>query len=468
MTHFPPSPSSPAAATACGNRKAIWGWVLYDWANSAFATTVMAGFFPLFFKQYWSHGTDANVSTAQLGLGNSIASLIVALLAPVLGAIADRASLRKKLLIVFAYLGVTMTAGLFLVGKGQWELALLLYVTAIVGFSGSVVFYDSLLPAVAPEIDIDRISSRGYAMGYLGGGLLFLVNVLMTLMPERFGLPDAAVAVRCAFLSVALWWGGFTVFTILWVPESAGRPLTPAHHSLVFGGLRQFGTTLRGFRRSKTLWLFLAAYWFYIDGVDTIIRMAVDYGLALGFQATDLIGALLIVQFVGFPAALGFGRLSQAVGARRAIFLAIGSYFMITLWSTQVTVKAEFYILAVMIGLVQGGIQALSRSYFTRLIPTNRTAEYFGFYNMLGKFAAILGPALMGFVGLVAKRLLLPPVPSAADLLHYGQVASRWSIGSIAVLFLIGGVLFYFVDEEKGRAEAARLSGPDPAPPTFT
>ncbi|MFZ0131056.1 MAG: MFS transporter [Desulfobacterales bacterium] len=468
MTHFPPSPSSPAAATACGNRKAIWGWVLYDWANSAFATTVMAGFFPLFFKQYWSHGTDANVSTAQLGLGNSIASLIVALLAPVLGAIADRASLRKKLLIFFAYLGVTMTAGLFLVGKGQWELALLLYVTAIVGFSGSVVFYDSLLPAVAPESDIDRISSRGYAMGYLGGGLLFLVNVLMTLMPERFGLPDAAVAVRCAFLSVALWWGGFTVFTILWVPESAVRPVTPAHHSLVFGGLRQFGTTLRGFRRSKTLWLFLAAYWFYIDGVDTIIRMAVDYGLALGFQATDLIGALLVVQFVGFPAALGFGRLSQAVGARRAIFLAIGSYFLITLWSTQVTVKAEFYILAVMIGLVQGGIQALSRSYFTRLIPANRTAEYFGFYNMLGKFAAILGPALMGLVGLVAKRLLLPPVPSAADLLHYGQVASRWSIGSIAVLFLIGGVLFYFVDEKKGRAEASRLSGPDPAPPTFT
>ncbi|MFZ0611314.1 MAG: MFS transporter [Desulfobacterales bacterium] len=462
-----PLPSSPAASATPHDRKAVWGWALYDWANSAFATTVMAGFFPLFFKQYWSQGTDANVSTAQLGLGNSLASLIVALLAPALGAIADKASLRKRLLIFFAYLGVTMTAALFLVGKGQWELALLLYVTAIVGFSGSIVFYDSLLPVVAPEKHIDRISSLGYAMGYLGGGLLFLVNVLMTTMPESFGLPDAAMAVRCAFLSVALWWGGFTVFTILWVPEAAGRTVTPAVRGVIFEGLRQFGTTLRGFRRSKTLWLFLAAYWFYIDGVDTIIRMAVDYGLALGFQASDLIGALLVVQFIGFPAALGFGRLSQAVGARRAIFLAIGSYFLITLWSTMVTVKHEFYILAVMIGLVQGGIQALSRSYYTRLIPLNRTAEYFGFYNMLGKFAAILGPALMGLVGLIVKRRLLPPAPSAAELAYYGQVASRWSIGSIAMLFLIGGILFYFVDENKGRAEAARLSAPDTAPTAF-
>ncbi len=466
MTHFPPSPSSPAASTAGGGRKAVWGWALYDWANSAFATTVMAGFFPLFFKQYWSQGTDPNVSTAQLGLGNSLASLIVALLAPALGAIADKAALRKKLLIFFAYLGVAMTAGLFLVGKGQWELALLLYVTAIVGFSGSIVFYDSLLPVVASEKHVDRISSLGYAVGYLGGGLLFLVNVLMTTMPERFGLPDAVMAVRCAFLSVALWWGGFTVLTILWVPEAAGRPVTLAV-GVVFDGLRQFGTSLRGFRRSKTLWLFLAAYWFYIDGVDTIIRMAVDYGLALGFQAGDLIGALLLVQFIGFPAALGFGRLSRAVGARRAIFLAIGSYFLITLWSTMVTVKHEFYILAVMIGLVQGGIQALSRSYYTRLIPLNRTAEYFGFYNMLGKFAAILGPALMGLVGLIVKRILLPPAPSAAELAHYGQVASRWSIGSIAVLFLIGGILFYFVDENKGRVEAARLSAPETAPSAF-
>ncbi|MGD9185540.1 MAG: MFS transporter, partial [Desulfobacterales bacterium] len=228
--------------------------------------------------------------------------------------------------------------------------------------------------------------------------------------------------------------------------------------------IQQIGKTLRDFRRLKTVFLFLMAYWFYIDGVDTIIRMAVDYGLALGFQANDLIGALLVVQFVGFPAALGFGKLGDVMGVRRAIFLAIGFYLMITLWGTMVTRKAEFYILAVMIGLVQGGIQALSRSYYARLIPRHRTAEYFGFYNMLGKFATIIGPSLMGLVGLTVKRSLLPPAPSAADLAHYGQVASRWSIGSVALLFLIGGILFYFVDEKQGRAEAARLSDTETKP----
>jgi MFS transporter, UMF1 family len=454
----PPVNSAPGE-----DRKAVWGWALYDWANSAFATTVMAGFFPIFFKQYWSQGTDTNVSTAQLGLGNSIASLIIAILAPVLGAIADQASVRKKLLIFFAYLGASMTAGLALVGKGQWELALLLYVTAIVGFSGSIVFYDALLPAVASEPRIDYVSSLGYAMGYLGGGLLFLINVLMTLMPERFGLPDATAAVRVAFLTVALWWGGFTLFTVRWVPEVIYQPSTAGIRSAVLLGIRQIGKTLRELRRFKAAFLFLAAYWFYIDGVDTIIRMAVDYGLALGFQATDLILALLVVQFVGFPSALAFGKLGQVVGARRAIFAAIGFYLLITLWGTLMTRKAEFYILAVMIGLVQGGIQALSRSYYARLIPRHQTAEYFGFYNMLGKFAAIIGPALMGVVGLAAKRMLMPPTPTAADLVHYGQVASRWSIGSIALLFLIGGVLLYFVDEKKGRAEAARLSDDAPA-----
>jgi UMF1 family MFS transporter len=317
---------------------------------------------------------------------------------------------------------------------------------------------------VASETRIDYVSSLGYAMGYLGGGLLFLVNVLMTLMPERFGLPDAASAVRYAFLTVALWWGGFTLFTVYWVPEVAYRPSTVGVRTAVFAGIQQIGKTLRDFRRLKTVFLFLMAYWFYIDGVDTIIRMAVDYGLALGFQANDLIGALLVVQFVGFPAALGFGKLGDVMGVRRAIFLAIGFYLMITLWGTMVTRKAEFYILAVMIGLVQGGIQALSRSYYARLIPRHRTAEYFGFYNMLGKFATIIGPSLMGLVGLTVKRSLLPPAPSAADLAHYGQVASRWSIGSVALLFLIGGILFYFVDEKQGRAEAARLSDTETKP----
>ncbi|UCH23438.1 MAG: MFS transporter [Deltaproteobacteria bacterium] len=440
------------------NRKAIWGWAMYDWANSAFATTVMAGFFPIFFKQYWSYGTDVNMSTAQLGFGNSIASLFVALMSPLLGAIADKGSARKKFLIFFAYLGVLMTASLFLVQRGQWVWAIFIYVMGIIGFMGANVFYDSLLPAVADENNIDYVSSLGFSMGYLGGGLLFLGNVLMTLMPEKFGLPDAGTAVRFAFISVAIWWGAFTVLTILWVPEEKTDKRSQGAKDIVAQGLAQLIGTFREFRHLKTVFLFLLAYWFYIDGVDTIIRMAVDYGLSLGFEANDLIVALLIVQFVGFPAALVFGKLGQKWGVRQAIFLAIGIYMGITLWGTMMTNKQEFYILAVVIGLVQGGIQALSRSFYSRLIPKNRSAQYYGFYNMLGKFAAIMGPALMGIVGLIARRLLMPPSPTPEQMVYFGQLASRWSIASILVLFLVGAILFYLVDEEKGKAEAQYLS----------
>ena len=204
--------------------------------------------------------------------------------------------------------------------------------------------------------------------------------------------------------------------------------------------------------------MFLLAYWFYIDGVDTIVKMAVDYGITIGFESNDLIIALLIVQFVGFPAALIFGRLGERWGVRPSIFLAIGVYIAVTIWGTMMREKYEFYVLAVVIGMVQGGIQALSRSYYSRLIPKKQAAEYFGFYNMLGKFAAILGPALMGMVGLMMRYVLMPENPNAEQLIEVGQDAARWSIASIIVLFVIGAVLFYFVDEEKGRLEAEYLS----------
>ena len=439
------------------DKKAIWGWALYDWANSAFATTVMAGFFPLFFKQYWSYGADVNVSTAQLGFGNSIASLIVALMAPILGAIADKGSAKKKFLVFFAYLGVLMTAALFLVQEGQWLWAIFVYAMGIIGFSGANVFYDSLLPGIAGEKKIDYVSGLGFSMGYLGGGLLFLINVLMTQMPQKFGLPDAAAAVRVSFLSVALWWGLFTLFTIFWVPEKKVSATEEKTGSMVADGFRQFIGTFKKIRHLKVVFLFLLAYWFYIDGVDTIIRMAVDYGLSLGFEPKHLIQALLIVQFVGFPAALVFGILGERWGVRKSIYLAIAIYMGITVWGTMMTDNREFYILAVVIGLVQGGIQALSRSYYSRLIPKNKAAEYYGFYNMLGKFAVILGPVLMGLVGLIVKRILMPPSPTPEQMTAIGQLASRWGIGSILILFIIGGILFYFVDEEKGRQQAAYL-----------
>jgi MFS transporter, UMF1 family len=418
-------------------RRTILSWALYDWANSAFATTVMAGFFPVFFKQYWSVGADVNVSTARLGMANSIAGLIVALSAPVLGAIADKGTSKKKFLVFFAFMGAVMTSGLSLVAQGHWQWAVALYVVGMIGYSGGNVFYDALITGVASAKRMDVVSALGYSLGYLGGGALFAVNILMTLKPQLFGLPDAAAAVRVSFLTVGLWWALFTIPLILFVKE----PRTDRANigfRVVGAGLRQVRETFRDIRKNRMVFLFLLAYWFYIDGVDTIMRMAVDCGLSLGFDSNDLIVALLIVQFVGFPAALAYGYLGNRIGAKRGIFLAIAIYLAITIGGAFMRTEWHFYVLAVAIGLVQGGIQALSRSYYAKIIPTDKSAEYFGFYNMLGKFATVLGPFLMGYVGLLVRR-----ISGNSDL------GTRASIVSIALLFIIGGVLLCFVDPRR-------------------
>ena len=425
------------------NRKAVWGWAIYDWANSAFATIVMAGFFPIVFKHYWSYEAHVNTSTARLGLVNSGASLIVALIAPLVGAIADRGSSRKRFLVFFAYVGVLATACLFVIGKGQWQWAMLAYAIGIIGFSGSNVFYDALLTNVADRKNIDYVSGLGYALGYLGGGLLLLISVVMTLVPQRFGLADASQAIRISFLLVALWWGGFSLFIAFWVTE--GRLQRPAAGQAIAGGFRQLVDTFHKIRRLKPVFLFLIAYWLYIDGVNTIVRMAVDYGLSLGFSQQDLILALLLVQFVGFPAALGFGKLAAWWETRKCIFLGIGCYCLIVLWATFMTSKIEFYFLAAAVGLVQGGIQALSRSYYSRLIPADQAGEYYGFYNMMGRFAAIFGPILMGGVALVTRWFLTPPSPTPEELDGIGQTAARWGIASLLLLFLVGALFLYFV-----------------------
>jgi len=435
-------------------RRAVWGWALYDWANSAFATTVMAVFFPILYKQYWSSGIDTNLSTFRLGMGNALASLIVALMAPILGAIADRSGRRKGFLICFTYLGVLMTCALAITPQGQWAWALFIYAAGVIGFSGAIVFYDALLPQVASVRKIDQVSSFGYAMGYLGGGLLLTINVAMTLKPHFFGLADATQAVKASFVSVALWWGLFALGTFAWVPSDP-KARRPSMGRQIAVGWRQFTATLQKVRHLKTIYTFLLAYWCYIDGVDTIVRMAVDYGMSLGFNQNDLIMALLITQFIGFPSALLFGQLGKHWGVRPSIYLALGIYMGVTLWGAFMTSASEFYILAAVIGLVQGGIQALSRSYYARLIPQNQSAEYYGFYNMLGKFAAIIGPVLMGLTGLLVKRLALPPTPTAEQIQATGQLATRTSIASVLLLFITGAILFYFVDEKKAKAELA-------------
>jgi UMF1 family MFS transporter len=419
----------------------------------------MAVFFPILYKQYWSYGIDANTSTFRLGLGNALASLIVAALAPILGAFADYSGRRKGLLICFTYLGVLMTAIMALIPQSNWLAALFVYGLGVIGFSGSVVFYDALLPQVAPADRIDQVSSLGYALGYLGGGLLLAFNVLMTIKPQLFGLADATQAVKASFVTVALWWGLFALVTFFWVPGDADTaPLSLGRQ--LSAGFGKVKNTLKKIRQLKVLFTFLLAYWCYIDGVDTIVRMAVDYGMSIGFNRNDLIAALLITQFIGFPSALLFGQLGRIWGVRRAIYLALGIYMAVTIWGAFMSRPIEFYLLAAVIGLVQGGIQALSRSYYARLIPHEQSAEFYGFYNMLGKFAAIVGPVLMGLTGLMAKKLLLPPMPTEAQIIATGLTATRLSIVSVIVLFIAGGVLFYFVDEEKGKKQLEQLGSP--------
>ena len=417
--------------------KKVISWSLYDWANSAFATSVMAGFFPVFFKQYWSTGVEVTTSTFRLGMANSIASLIVAALAPVLGAIADRGGAKTKFLLFFAAMGIIMTGGMFFVAKGAWQVAVLLYVLGIIGFSGGNVFYDSLIVDVSPPDRTDMVSSLGFSLGYLGGGLLFAMNIFMTLKPALFGLADAGQAVRVSFLNVAIWWAVFSIPIMIFVKEPA-----TAHRksgwAMVGAGFRQLRSTFGEIRKLRLVFLFLIAYWLYIDGVDTVIRMAVDYGMSLGFEANSLIVALMITQFVGFPAAIAFGKLGEKLGTKAAILLGIAVYVGVTIWALFMDKTAEFYALAVVVGLVQGGVQSLSRSFYARIIPANKAAEFFGFYNMLGKFAAVIGPFLVGWVGVFTGN-------------------PRIAIFSIIILFIGGGVVLYMVDEREGARMARAL-----------
>ena len=399
-------------------RKTVIGWALYDWANSAFSLTVVTAFFPILLSGYWNDDAASVVTTFRLGWSNAGASLIVAIFAPVLGVMADGRGSRKHMVALFAAVGLSMTAALFWVAQGEWLFAIVLYALAYIGFAGGNSFYDSLLTNVADDAEFDRVSAYGFALGYLGGALLFTLNVLMVMNPEWFGLATAEEAMRWSFLSVGIWWGVFSIPLLLWVPESA--PDAASLRSISFlDGWRQVIATLRNVRHHRALAIFLLAYWFYIDGVYTIIKMAVDYGLSRGLAAEDLISAILLTNYVGFPAAIAFGVLGARIGARKGIYIALTIYVLVTLAAPFVTLSWHFYALAFTIGLVQGGVQSLSRSLYARLIPPGRHAEFFGFYNMLGKFAAILGPALTGVVALLTG-------------------SQRLGILSVMVLFLSG------------------------------
>ena len=402
-------------------------WTLYDWGNSAFATVVMAGFFPLFFRSYWSAGQDSAQITLHLGTANSIGSLVIVLSAPLLGALADQGGFKKRFLSLFALLGIAMTLGLYWAAQGEWLLAAMLYAAASIGFMGANIFYDALLVDVAPRQKYDFVSGLGYAMGYLGGGLLFAFCVYLVLNPADFGFADDAAAVRLSFLLVGIWWLLFTLPLLLLVQET---PRATPRVGMVKGSFRQLIDTFHTVRRYREVWWFLLAYWLYIDGVDTIVRMAADYGAALGFSTDDLILALLMIQFIGFPAAIAFGKLGERIGPKTGIYIGLAAYAAITVWGALMTELWEFFAIAVGVGLVQGGVQSLSRSLYARLIPPDKAAEFFGFYNMLGKFAAVAGPFLMGIVGVLTG-------------------SPRLAILSLLVFFILGALLLLKVPERK-------------------
>jgi len=372
----------------------------------------------------------ASESTFWLGMANGVSGLLVAVMAPVLGAVADQCGAKKRLLIFFTLLGVVMTAGMYFVSHGMWQWAAWLYLLAGVGFSAGNIFYDALLTDVSVRAELDRNSALGYGLGYLGGGILFAMNVLATSHPAWFGLTDAHMAVRLSFASVAAWWALFSLPLIFWVHEPQVH-VRDSVGTLIRAGIGQFSDTFRHVRALRTVWIFLIAYWLYIDGVGTIARMALDYGLSLGFDAGILISALLITQFIAFPSALVFGRIGERFGARSGILIGIGIYCILCVWSVFMRDAHDFYWLAGISGLVMGGVQSLSRSMYARLIPQSQAGEFFGFYNMMGKFAAILGPLLMAIVSLATG-------------------SNRLAVLSVVILFAAGGLVLLRVKTSPG------------------
>ena len=412
-------------------------WALYDWANSAFATTIVAGFFPVYYSALTA---DLSTRDAQFWFNITLAagSLMVALVAPILGAIADFGGRRKRFLATFAMLGIVMSAALGWLGSGLWWMALLVYGLGQAGFAGANIFYDAMLVEVSDRENVDLVSGFGYAMGYVGGGLLFLINVLMVTRPEMFGIPDPSTALTLSFFTVACWWLAFTLPLLFGVKETGTRRRGGAAMA-ISSAVRQLTITFHDIRQLKTALLFLAGYWLYIDGVGTIYRMAVFFAdRVLGLPSASLITALLLTQFIAFPAALGFGWLGKRIGPKQAILIGLVVYALVVLYAWGWLDSArDFYLLAVAIGLVQGGVQSLSRSLFTRLSPSSKTTEFFGFYNMVGKFASILGPFLMAVVPLV-----------------FAAASERDSILVLLLLFVLGGILLSRVDLEAGTAAA--------------
>ena len=418
-------------------RPDLRAWAMYDWANSAFQTTIIAAVFPIYFASAVAVDLPEAERTANFAWATTIAIVIVALVAPLLGAIADYAAMKKKMLAAFMAMGVVATLAMFTLARGEWVLALVLFVIGNVGVAGSVVFYESLLPHLAGEAEVDRVSSAGYAIGYLGGGVLLAINLLMIQQPALFGIPDSDTAVRLSFASVGVWWLAFSIPLFRTVPEPPRmREADEAGTAnVVAAGFRRLLETFRELRQYKQAFLLLLAFLVYNDGIQTIIRMATIYGTSIGIDQTALITALLITQFIGVPFAFLFGYLAGRVGARKAVFGGLAVYALITVLGYYMTSGTHFFMLAILVGMVQGGTQALSRSLFSSMIPRHKSSEFFAFFGVFERYAGILGPLV--FASMVEAT-----------------GSSRNAILAVLLFFLAGGALLAFVDVEGGRRAA--------------
>ncbi len=434
------------------HRPGLRAWVLYDWANSAMITIIVTAVFPIFFAQVAAEGLEPAVATRWFTGATTFGLVVIALLSPLLGTVADYTAAKLRFLGAFLALGVLATGLMFAITPGAWLFALALFVLANIGANGSFVFYDALLPHVARPDEMDRVSASGYAIGYLGGGLLLAASLLLIQRPALFGLADGTLPVRLTFLVTAVWWAGFSIPLFRRIPEPPAAPRRPedvgrAALPLVAGRLRE---TLRELARYRQALLMLVAFLIYKDGIGTIIRLATIYGNEIGIDRGAMIGALVLVQFVGIPFAFLFGALAGRIGAKRAIFIGLAAYVAISVVGYFMRTATHFLILAALVGTVQGGTQALSRSLFASMIPRQKSGEVFGFFSVFEKFAGIFGPAFF----LLAS-------------LAFGS--TRVAILSIVLFFVVGGWLLTRVDVAAGQAQArdeeARLDARQAAPP---
>jgi UMF1 family MFS transporter len=423
------------------NRPELRAWAMYDWANSAFQSTVITAVFPPFFSAYAAAGVPPAVATARFAWATTVAVTITAILGPILGAIADYRAIKKRMLAVFVGIGVITTLMMGTIGRGEWTDAALLFMVSNIAVASSVVFYDSLLPHIAAPDEMDRVSTAGYAIGYLGGGILLVINLLWILTPETFGIPDTVAGIKLSLVSVGVWWLVFSIPIFRRVPEP--RRIIEADETAdenpvraAFVRVWETFHELRGYRQA---FLMLVAFLLYNDGIQTIIRMAAIYGTEIGIDQNAQIEAFVIVQFVGIPFSFLFGALAGRIGAKAGIFLALTVYTAISILGYFMTASWQFFVLAFLVGTVQGGSQALSRSLFARMIPKHKSSEYFGFFSVFEKFAGIAGPALF-----------------AVSVTMFGS--SRAAVISVIVFFVCGGLVLTRVDVAEGEVRARQVS----------